>query len=391
MKRINGIPVYGDPVFDEALKQIETCRKDAVAAALMADHHVGYSMPIGGVVAYKDALSPSGVGYDIGCGNKAVLLDIPADEVRANISTIMDDIADKISFGMGRKNEDGRVDHELYDDPAWSIKIIHRQRQLAQNQLGTVGGGNHYVDLFIDEEDRVWVGVHFGSRGFGHRLASHFMKEGGGKDGMFVEPVVLKLGTSLGDDYAEAMRLAGLYAYAGRDWVCDKVCDILGATVLDDVHNHHNYAWKEVHNGEEVYVVRKGATPAFPGQRGFVGGSMGDISVILEGVESDESKEALYSTVHGAGRVMSRRKATGKWNKHAKRYQGGAVTIEMMIDAVNDFGVELRGAGPDESPHVYKSLKGVLRAHKKTIRILHTLKPIGVAMAGAHEYDPFKD
>lgn len=390
MKLINEIPVYGDPVYDDALKQIETCRKDAVAAALMADHHVGYSMPIGGVVAYKDALSPSGVGYDIGCGNKAMLLDVPAAEVRANIRTIMDDIADTISFGMGRKNEE-RVDHDLFDDPAWRISVVRRQHQLAQNQLGTVGGGNHYVDLFVDELDRVWVGVHFGSRGFGHRLATYFMEQGGGKDGMFVEPVVLKLGTSLGDDYAEAMRLAGRYAYAGRDWVCDKVCQILGAKPLDEIHNHHNYAWQETHGGEDVWVVRKGATPAFPGQRGFVGGSMGDISVILEGVDSKESAQALYSTVHGAGRVMSRRKATGKWNKQTKQYEGGEVSMEMMFDAVSAMGVELRGAGPDESPHVYKSLRGVLRAHRKTIRILHTLTPIGVAMAGAREFDPFKD
>lgn len=391
MKRINGIPVYGDPVYEDALRQIETCREGAVAAALMADHHVGYSMPIGGVVAYDNAVSPSGVGYDIGCGNKAVLLDIPADDVRTNIKRIMDDIADTISFGMGRKNDVETVDHDLFDDEAWRLGIVRKQYQLARNQLGTVGGGNHYVDLFTDEQDRVWVGVHFGSRGFGHRLATYFLEQGGGKDGMFTDPVVLELGTPLGDDYLEAMKLAGRYAYAGRDWVCDKVRQILGAKEVDAVHNHHNYAWKETHSGKEVWVVRKGATPAFPGQRGFVGGSMADISVILEGVESPEAAEALYSTVHGAGRVMSRRAATGKWNKQTKQYEGGQVSMEMLFNAVNDAGVELRGGGPDESKHVYKSLPGVLRQHKKTIRVLHKLKPLGVAMAGAHEFDPYKD
>lgn len=388
MKEIRGVPVWGDPIDQDALKQIEVCARGAFGAALMADHHVGYSMPIGGVVAYVDALSPSGVGYDIACGNKAVRLDVPADDVRKNIGRIMDDIWRNLEFGIGRNNPTP-VDHALFDDPAWKLYPAKQHKQMAQNQLGTVGSGNHYVDLFADEQDRVWVGVHFGSRGIGHRIAGHFMKAGGGGDGMHVPPVVFSTKSALGEDYLPQMLLAGQYAYAGRDYVCAQVAKLLGAKVLEEVHNHHNFAWKETHDGQEVWVVRKGATPAFPGQKGFVGGSMGDISVILEGVDSEESKRSLYSTIHGAGRVMSRTQAAGK--RKGRHRLGGRVSREMMMEWVDRAGVELRGAGTDESPHCYKRLPEVLEHHAPTVRVLHTLTPIGVAMAGADEFDPYRD
>ncbi|HVL38376.1 MAG TPA: RtcB family protein, partial [Fimbriimonadaceae bacterium] len=311
MKKFGDIPVWGEPVEETAVQQIERCALTASRAALMADHHQGYAVPIGGVVAYEGKISPSGVGYDIACGNKAVRLDVPANEVIANIKPIMDDIWRNLSFGIGQNNE-SRVDHELFDDPAWKLQPARERKQMAQNQLGTIGSGNHYVDLFIDEQSRVWIGVHFGSRGIGHTIASYYIKAGGGKDGIFVDPVVLDVGTPLGDDYLALMNLAGRYAYAGRDWVCQRVADLLGAKIVEEVHNHHNFAWLEEHEGRMMWVVRKGATPAFPGQKGFVGGSMGDESVILEGVESDDAERALYSTVHGAGRVMSRSQAAGK-------------------------------------------------------------------------------
>jgi tRNA-splicing ligase RtcB len=334
------------------------------------------------------------------CGNKAVLLDADAVEVKGNIKAIMDDIWRSISFGVGRKNAEA-VDHPLFDDdPAWDIPVAGKLKQLARDQLGTVGGGNHYVDLFIDSRGRVWCGVHFGSRGLGHKLATHFVAAGGGRDGMFEPAVLLDAGTPLGDDYIACMELAGRYAYAGRDWACRKVASILGANILDEVHNHHNFAWMEEHGGRRLWVVRKGATPAFPGQRGFVGGSMGEVSVILEGVDGEASREALYSTVHGAGRVMGRREAAGKFKWKAvepgrpRQYvqvAEGKVSRSMMDEWVGRAGVELRGAGTDESPHCYKRLPDVLAAHDGTIRILETLKPIGVAMAGSDEHDPYKD
>src|SRR5213083_353387 len=171
-----------------------------------------------------------------------------------------------------------------------------------------------------DEEGKIWVGVHFGSRGFGHKTASGFLALAQGlafnaraQEGeMDSPPVLFEVGSELGDSYISAMQLAGDYAYAGRDVVVDKVLEILGAEATHEVHNHHNFAWRETHFGRDYWVIRKGCTPARPGQEGFVGGSMGDESVILEGVESDENEQALFSTVHGAGRIMSRTQAAGR-------------------------------------------------------------------------------
>ncbi|BDI28946.1 hypothetical protein CCAX7_009970 [Capsulimonas corticalis] len=245
---------------------------------------------------------------------------------------------------------------------------------------------------FADEKDRVWVGVHFGSRGLGHKTATYFLNAGGAQDGMDVDPLVLHVRSSLGADYLACMTLAGRYAYAGRDWVCAEVARLLGAKIVEEIHNHHNYAWKESHGGRDLWVVRKGATPAFPGQKGFVGGSMGDKSVILEGVESEEASQSLYSTVHGAGRVMSRTAARGKVNRRTGEViKPGVVSKEMMREWVQKERVELRGAGTDESPHCYKRLPEVLEHHKNSIKILHTLTPLGVAMAGENEFDPYKD
>ncbi len=391
MEDLGEIKVWGNPIDDGALSQMITCAKTAAYCALMADHHKGYAVPIGGVVAYREAISPSGVGFDIACGNKAVRLDIPAREARNKIKQLMDSIWSELSFGMGRKNSE-KVDHALFDDPAWSMEPLKKLKTTAREQLGTIGGGNHYVDLFTDEKDRVWCGVHFGSRGLGHKTAKFFLNAGGAADGMDVEPLVLSTHAPLGQDYLTCMELAGRYAYAGRDWVCEKVAKILGTTILEEIHNHHNFAWKENHFGEELWVVRKGATPAFPGQRGFVGGSMGDNAVIIEGVQSEEGPLGLYSTVHGAGRVMSRTEARGKSNwRTGEILKPGKVSREMMDAWVKKKRVELRGGGVDESPHVYKRLETVLGHHKNTIRVVHTLTPIGVAMAGENESDPYKD
>lgn len=400
MQIIDNIPVWETKVDEGALKQIRTCYWIFGQAAMMADHHKGYGVPIGGVIAHEYLISPSGVGYDIGCGNKAVLTDADAHDVRANIARIMDDVWSTVSFGIGRKNRED-VDHELFEnDDAWQITQgansvawkLTSLRDMARAQLGTVGSGNHYVDILEDEQERIWVGVHFGSRGLGHKIATRFLNRAGAKDDTDSAPVALDARTEEGQDYIAAMKLAGRYAYASRDWVCDRVVKILGAKALDSVHNHHNFAWQETHGGKSLWVVRKGATPAFPGQRGLVGGTMGENSVILEGVENDDASLSLYSTIHGAGRVMSRMeakgkrdKATGEWKRQPK------VTQEMMDTWVDEARVELRGGGVDESPHCYKRLPEVLAEHSKSVRVLHTLKPLGVAMAGKNEFDPFKD
>ena len=380
---------------DEAtLRQIENCiEAGGERGVLCADGHKGYAQPIGGVVAYKDKISLSGVGFDIACGNLAILTDAKRGDVAPKIKSIMDDVVRNISFGIGRKAKT-RVDHALFDDEAWKIAPISGLKQMARDQLGTVGGGNHYVDIFADEQDRIWVGVHFGSRGLGHKTATHFLKAAGGRDGMDVPPTVVSVNSEIGSDYLTGMGLAGKYAYAGREAVAWQVVrGILGAEILEEVHNHHNFAWREQHDGEGLWVVRKGATPAFPGQRGFVGGSMGDDAVIIEGIDSDESREALYSTVHGAGRIMSRTAAKGKFERVRKKRirRDGLVRHDEMLKWVAERGVELRGGDVDEAPQAYRRLPNVLAAHAGTIRVLHTLRPLGVAMAGRDIVDPYKD
>jgi tRNA-splicing ligase RtcB (3'-phosphate/5'-hydroxy nucleic acid ligase) len=379
---------------DEAtLKQIERCvAAGGERGVLCADGHKGYAQPIGGVVAYKGKISLSGVGFDIACGNLAVRTDVTLPQIQWAIPRIMDDVVRDISFGIGRKAE-MRVDHELFDDPAWLLQPMRQLKSLAADQLGTVGGGNHYVDLFVDEENRIWVGVHFGSRGLGYKIATHYLRAAGGKEGMDVPPTVVGDKSNLGEDYLKGMHLAGRYAYAGREIAARHVArGILRANIVEEVHNHHNFAWREKHDGEEFWVVRKGATPAFPGQKSFVGGSMGDDAVIIEGVDSPISREALFSTVHGAGRIMSRTAAKGRFERvGTKRMRReGLVRHDEMMKWMTDRNVVLRGGDVDEAPQVYRRLKDVLAAHAGTIRVLHTLRPLGVAMAGRDIVDPYK-
>lgn len=399
------VKIFGRP--DERTRQqLERCLVNADYGVLCADNHVGYSMPIGGAAAYEHHISPSGVGFDIGCGNKAARTPLKADEV--DVPGAMDEIARQISFGIGRSSG-WKVDHPVLDKIEQADFTPQRKlAKLARDQLGTVGGGNHYVDLLADEDGLLWVGVHFGSRGFGHKTARGFFAlaqglqfEDRAKEGpMDSPPVLFDTHTEVGQSYISAMNLALDYAYAGRDLVVERVLQILGTRASEEVHNNHNYAARENHFGNDYWVVRKGCTPAFPEQRGFVGGSMGDISVILEGVDGQEAKEALYSTVHGAGRVLSRRQAAGKrrfvrdkrtGRRVAKTISRGVIDWDAAKRELAERGIEVRGGGADEAPGVYKRLDEVLDAHKGSIRIEHTLRPLGVAMAGDDVLDPYKD
>jgi len=378
-------------------EQMARCMQygSAVGGVLCADGHLGYAQPVGGVIAYEEHISVSGVGFDIACGNMAVKLDVRKTAIDDRIGPILEQVAGNVSFGLGRRNAE-KVDHALFDSPLWrEAELIGHLKSMARDQLGTVGSGNHYVDLFQDEDCFVWIGVHFGSRGLGHKTATAFIKAAGGTDGIDVAPTVLHQDSDLGRQYLAGMTLAGLYAYAGREWVVERVRAIIGGEVLDTVHNHHNYAWRERHGDRDLWVVRKGATPAFPGQRGFVGGSMGDDAVILSGVESDASAETFYSTVHGAGRVMSRTEARGRFVKDpatGKRLrQPGRVRHDEMQAWLRDKGVRLIGGDLDEAPQAYRRLPDVLAHHAGTVRIEHTLRPFAVVMAGSDVFDPFKD
>src|SRR5258707_2623150 len=366
---------------DATIAQMRNCMAvgNVIGGVICADGHLGYAQPVGGVIAYEGQISISGVGFDIGCGNMAVRLDAPFAAIADRVGNIIKDVSSVISFGVGRTNEE-RVEHELFDDAeAWKESDMEAYRPKAVAQLGTVGSGNHYVDLMRDQAGLVWIGVHFGSRGLGHASATRYLKAAGGRDGMNVPPAVIDEDSELGRRYIAAMQLAGRYSYAGREWVIERVRRIIGGTVTDMVHNHHNYAWRETHDGRDLWVVRKGATPAFPGQRGFVGGSMGDDAVIIECVDSAEAKASLYSTIHGAGRLFGR--------KEAKR----RFTRAEMDQWLQSRGVALIGADLDESPMAYRRLPEVLAEHSGSIKVLHTLRPFAVAMAGENEFDPFKD
>lgn len=384
------------------------------------------------------------------CGNCAIMTDLHAGDFPAPLlAEIADEIHSEISFGVGRKNrsDDAPIDDPLFESAVWQAVPAHARESLrdkARAQLGTVGSGNHYIDVFVDTLGRIWVGAHFGSRGLGHTIASGFLAlHQGTQWGARVpeQEALLDLASPMGDAYFTLMELAGRYAYAGREWVARKVVSLLGGRALDMVHNHHNYAWRETHFGEEFIVVRKGATPAFPGQRGFVGGSMGDDSVILRGTAispnsdpdlAETQRSAMFSTVHGAGRVMSRTEAAGKvkrgkiWSCGQRDCHGtlpistplgaggaslrcpicqskmhrretretvraGKVSPAMMADWVAEKSVILRGGGLDESPHAYRRLPEVLAAQGGTIEVLETLRPLIVVMAGADEFDPYKD
>jgi tRNA-splicing ligase RtcB (3'-phosphate/5'-hydroxy nucleic acid ligase) len=428
------IKTFGQ-VDSRSLEQLERCMEagDADFGVLCADHHPGYSQPIGGGIAYEGHVSPSGVGYDIGCGNKAARTELTQADLDAlgGVEAIMREITGRISFGMGVPARE-RVDHPVLEKIRNADFAPQRAlAQLAESQLGTVGAGNHYVNLMEDEQGRIWVGVHFGSRGFGHKTASGFLALAEGKrfgekavEGeMDSPPVLFEVGSELGDAYVSAMEVAGEYAYAGRDAVVAKVLEILCAEAAHEVHNHHNFAWREEHFGRTYWVIRKGCTPARPGQEGFVGGSMGDESVILEGVESPANEQALYSTVHGAGRVMSRSQAAGRVRRRKRWACGhrdcpyaadepgtcpehgsklrkwwtqeqakpGLVDWPAVQARLREQGIVLVGGGADEAPEVYKRLPEVLAAHGDTIRVKHTLRPLGVAMAGRDVVDPYKD
>jgi tRNA-splicing ligase RtcB len=327
-----------------------------------------------------------------------------------------------------------RVDHPVLEKIRQAeFEPQRKLAGLAESQLGTVGSGNHYVNLMEDERGQVWVGVHFGSRGFGHKTASGFLALAQGlafdarapEGEMDSPPVLLEVESELGDSYIAAMQLAGEYAYAGRDTVVDKVLEILSTESVHEVHNHHNFAWREEHLGRTYWVIRKGCTPARPGQEGFVGGSMGAESVILQGVESGDAEQSLFSTVHGAGRVMSRTQAAGRVRRRKrwacnqrdcdrvfesaiercpehpdgrthkvwveKQITPGRVDWPAVQAHLREQGIVLVGGAADEAPEVYKRLPDVLAAHAGSIQVTHTLRPLGVAMAGRDVYDPYKD
>lgn len=352
--------------------------------ALMPDCHQGYGMPIGGVVAAKDAVIPNAVGVDIGCGMIAVKTDYPIMnlgplEREEQIKRILGEIRRVVPVGFAHHKD---PQSWAGFDSAPSIPVILREGPSAKKQLGTLGGGNHFIELQRDEEGMLWIMIHSGSRNFGYKIAEVYHQKAvelceryharvPHKDLSF-----LPTGDPEGGEYIQAMEYALDFAQANRDLMMMRVMGIVYAEITDvtfspAINIHHNFAALENHFGEDVWIHRKGATQAQSGQLGIIPGSMGTSSYIVRGLGNPES---FKSCSHGAGRRMGRGEASrtltleecnkamegivfGRWNTSRKKKES------------YDFG---------EAPGAYKDINAVIASQEDLVRVEVKLSPMGV-------------
>ncbi len=355
----------------------------AVAGALMPDAHQGYGLPIGGVLAVENAVIPYGVGVDIGCRMALSVYDIPEAFFDANQAQFKRELIAQTRFGAGHGfKPHERADHAVLTDMAFGMNaFVANLKDKAWTQLGTSGGGNHFVEFGIiefamaDEALGVPAGKylallsHSGSRGLGATIAGHYTKLAKELCRLPHEAqnlAYLGLDTEAGQEYWQAMTLAGDYASANHEIIHRKMAKALGAEVLAKVENHHNFAWKETWNGQEVIVHRKGATPAGKGVLGIIPGSMTAVGFLVRGKGEVAS---IHSASHGAGRQMSRTQAIKTISKDAMRAE------------LRARGVTLVGAGLDEAPMAYKDIHTVMAAQTDLVDVLATFNPRIVRMA----------
>jgi len=377
--------IWGTDIDKEAIAQLErACSLPvAVRGALMPDAHVGYGLPIGGVLAVRDAVIPYAVGVDIACRMKMTVLDLPPGLLQSEPERFRDAIQKNTLFGVGAAYRKKRQ-HPVMDLD-WSVSSVTAQnKDLAWGQLGTSGSGNHFVEFGILTVDKQETGLgpgvylslvsHSGSRGIGSKVASYYSKTAMQKHRdlprEFQHLAWLDLGSHEGKEYWAAMELMGRYAAANHELIHKQIAAYLGAAVLLDLENHHNFAWKEQHDGEELVVHRKGATPAGRGVRGIIPGSMGTPGFIVQGKGNEAS---LMSAAHGAGRRMSRTAAKQQFTWNDAR---------PLLDAA---GVTVISAGLDEVPMVYKDIFAVMSAQSDLVEILARFDPKIVKMAPGGE------
>lgn len=372
---------WGADLDPASLDQLDNaCRLPvAVSGALMPDAHRGYGLPIGGVLATEGAVIPYAVGVDIACRMKMSVLDMPVGSLEGDRQALCDVIEEETRFGIGAHFTQAH-DHAVMDLD-WEVTPVTRKvREKARYQLGSSGSGNHFVEwgvLTLAEDD---LGLkagrylallsHSGSRGAGATVAHHYSKMAREHHPELPDELKhlawLELDTELGQEYWAAMSLMGEYAAANHAVIHREIVAALGADVLADVENHHNFAWKEVHDGREVVVHRKGATPAGKGVLGVIPGSMADPGFVVRGKGEATS---LESAAHGAGRVMSRRQAhrTVEWD-----------TVQQKLDAS---GITLLSADADEAPEVYKDIESVMAHQDDLVDIVARFDPKIVKMA----------
>jgi len=357
-----------------AIDQMEVAMKlpVTVAGALMPDAHQGYGLPIGGVLATKNAIIPYGVGVDIGCRMALSIYDIPEKHFYENESKYKRELIAWTKFGAGN-GWDGKfkAEHEILDSAEFNMTpFINNLKDKAVHQLGSSGGGNHFVEFGIIEfeNDDTKLNIkrgkylalltHSGSRGFGATVASHYTKlakEICKLPSEAVNLAYLDLNSAEGHEYWLAMNLAGDYASACHEVIHERINRAIGGQVLAKVENHHNFAWKEVWKGEEVIVHRKGATPASKDVMGIIPGSMTAPGFLVRG---KGEASAINSASHGAGRQMSRTKAIKN------------ISNAEMQKVLKDHGVTLIGAGLDEAPMAYKNIETVVaRFTPKMVRM----------------------
>ncbi|TYR32600.1 RtcB family protein [Sphingobacterium phlebotomi] len=378
--------IYGEEnIEDGAKKQMNVAMKlpVTVAGALMADAHQGYGLPIGGVLATKNAVIPYGVGVDIGCRMALSVFDLPTSYLEEYPDKLKDLLMKKTRFGAGHgylKHE--RVDHEVLDNALFETNdFVRALKDKAWTQLGTSGGGNHFVEFgvmeFTEADEALGVEkgkylallTHSGSRGLGATIAGHYTKLAKEICKLPYEAqnlAYLDLNTTEGQEYWLAMNLAGDYASACHQVIHDKIKIALGAELLAKVENHHNFAWKELFDGHEVIVHRKGATPASKDVMGIIPGSMATPGFLVRGKGEDA---AINSASHGAGRLMSRTQAIKTLS---------STDLKTILE---DNGITLLGAGMDEAPMAYKDIHTVMSAQADLVDVVATFSPKIVRMA----------
>ncbi len=376
---------WGENLEPDSVRQLENACKlpVAVRGALMPDAHRGYGLPIGGVLATRNAVIPYAVGVDIACRVKMSVLDLPLDTLNRNPEKLAKAIETETRFGIGASFKHRR-DHAVMDED-WSITELTRQvKDKAWAQLGSSGSGNHFVEFGVFEIDNNDLGLesgrylallsHSGSRGAGAMIAGHYSKLAMSRHPELPKELAhlswLDLDSEEGQEYWNSMELMGRYAAANHACIHRHLPRHLGARVLLDLENHHNFAWKEEHDGEAVIVHRKGATPAGQGVLGIIPGSMATTTYVARGKGNPES---MNSASHGAGRLMSRTQAkqTFTWS-HARKY-------------LDEKGVTLLSAGLDEVPMVYKDIDEVMAAQSDLVEPVAKFQPKIVKMAQSGE------
>ena len=374
--------IYGSQLITpETIQQMQVAMQLPIsqAGALMPDAHVGYGLPIGGVLATENAVVPYGIGLDIGCRMSLSLYDVPADFIKRNAYQIKCHLKEHTHFGIGKVFKQ-TVDHEVLHRPEFqSTDLLKRLQGKARMQLGSSGSGNHFVEfghVELQEDNNLqlpaghYMGIlaHSGSRGLGAAIASHYtqlaMQECRLPKGA-QHLAWLDLNSEAGQEYWLSMNLAGDYAKACHDVIHDKLAKSLGIKAIAKIENHHNFAWKEDHHGRELIVHRKGATPANKGQLGIIPANMIDPAYIVSGKSHSDS---LCSASHGAGRKMSRKKAKE------------TLTGSELKKRLKQKNVSLIGGGVDEAPMTYKNLESVMESQNDLVTIEGKFHPQIVRM-----------